>query len=183
MRRLSTVTALFTAFACSCSDPAPPPARFIARFELSGTPPRFLDIPFPSDAYLEADGTIVDAIPGLDAYVTANAEAVEAALATQRGFGTNQGAVFRVDEPGRAGGPGPAPIDAASLPADAAASLSHGSSVILLDLDAKKRVPCRVGIHDDRDRGSNSPPVVAVLPARGTILAEGHRHAAILTTR
>jgi hypothetical protein len=173
-------TALLAAFACSCADPAPPPSRFVARFELSGTPPRFLDIPFPSDAYLEADGTIVDSIPGLDAYVTSNAELIEAALATQRGFGIDQGAVFRVDE---AGGSSPAPIDAASLPEDAAASLSDGSSVILLDLDARRRVPCRVGIHDDRDRGSSSPPVVAVLPARGTVLAEGHRHAAILTTR
>src|SRR5262249_28742309 len=52
----------------------------------------------------------------------------------------------------------------------------------LLDLDAKKRIPCRAGIQDDRARGSRSPPVLSVLPARGIVLAEGHRHAAILTT-
>jgi hypothetical protein len=188
MRRLFIATALLAA-SCSSSDSTPAPAapRFVARFELSGALPRFLDVPFPSDAYLDPDGTIADTIPGLDAYVLSNAKAIQATLATQRGFGINQGTTFRVDEPGRTdattGEPSPAPIDAASLPKDAASSILDGSSVFLIDLDAKKRVPCRVGIHDDRDRGSNSPPVVAVLPARGTVLAEGHRHAAILTTR
>jgi hypothetical protein len=166
--------ASISALSCSSSEPAPPPApsRFVARFTLSGAPPRFLDVPYPSDAYLDPDGTLVDSIPGFADVIPQNAPTIEAALATQRGFGVNQGVSFRVDA--RAGGD-PAPVDASSL--------ADGSAVFLLDLDAKTRVPARAELHDDRDRGSSTPPVISVRPARGTVLAEGHRHAAILTTR
>jgi dienelactone hydrolase len=155
----------------------------VARFEPGdGALPSFLDVPYPSDVYLDPDGTIADEIPGLSAYIP-NAEPFRAALAAQRGFGVNTGAVFRVDH---ASGPTEAEdapvVDAASLPADEAASIADASSVFLLDLDAGTRVPARVVFHDDRPQGSPRAPVLAVMPARGVVLAEGHRHAAVLTT-
>jgi hypothetical protein len=165
--------------------PVAKPPEVVARFELgAGALPLFLDVPYPSDVYLDPDGSIVDALPGLDAYLPQNAATIEAALGAQHGFGVNGSAVFRVDH--AAGGDAPV-VDDASLPADEAASVADGSAVFLIDLDAvdpaAARVPCRVAFHDDRPYGSDRPPVLAVLPARGVVLAEGHRHAAVLTTR
>ncbi|MEP7121244.1 MAG: hypothetical protein ABJE95_10055 [Byssovorax sp.] len=174
--------------ACASDPPLPTPSApsIEVRFLLDeATLPRFLDVPFPSDLYLDADGTIVDTIPGLDAVIPQNAASVEAALASQRGFSINAGAVFRVDEPPDRGGS--ATVDPASLPASEAASIADDSAAFLIDLDAASpeaaRVPCRVSFHDDRQAGSDTPPVLAVLPARGVVLAEGHRHAVVLTTR
>jgi len=167
-------------------QPAPP--EIVARFTPgSAAMPPFLDIPFPSDVYLDPDGTIVDALPGLEVSIPNNTRTVTDALASQRGFGVNAGALFRVDRASTDAGADLPTVDAASLPADEAASLADGSSVLLVDLDAADpsaaRVPCRVAFHDDRPRGSESPPVISVLPARGVVLAEGHRHAAVLTTK
>ncbi len=57
----------------------------------------------------------------------------------------------------------------------------------MLDLEAKDaasaRVPCRAYFQDDRSIGSESRPVVAVGPARGVVLEEGHRYAAVMTSR
>jgi dienelactone hydrolase len=183
-----------------CSDPpnhsqppSPTPDSPIqARFTLGGEAlPRVLDVPFPSDIYLEADGSLLDKIPGFGNIVTRNAAAIQATLATQRGFGLNAGAVFRVDvmdqtEPD-SDRPLAATIDPRSLPSSEAASIADDSSVFLVDLDAtsgdKARVPCRAAFHDDRATGSEISPVLAVLPARGIVLEEGHRYAAVLTTR
>lgn len=178
------------------SDPTDPrpgtttPA-VVARFEIDGDAvPRFLDVPFPSDVYLEADGTLVDVIPGFDAYVTRNAAALEATLARQRGFGVNAGAVFRIERPRDVdpitSAPVSASVDADSLPGSEDASLAGDAAVMLIDLDATSpasaRVPCRAAFHDDRPNGAESPPVLAVVPARGVVLAEKHRYAAVLTT-
>jgi dienelactone hydrolase len=183
-----------------CSDPLslalpaepPPDSSIQARFTLGDEAlPRFLDVPFPSDIYLEADGSLVDWIPGFSDLVTRNAAAIAATLATQRGFGVNAGAVFRADvvdktEPD-SDRPLAATIDPGSLPASEAASIADDSSVFLVDLDAtskdEARVPCRAAFHDDRAAGSQTTPVLAVLPARGIVLEEGHRYAAVLTTR
>jgi hypothetical protein len=187
-RLVVALAAVSSLVACSSDPPVitPPSPTVQVRFQLDGASlPRFLDVPFPSDLYLDPDGTIVDTIPGLDAVVTQNAESVEAALASQRGFSVNAGAVFRIDE---AGGPdGSATIDADSLPVDEAASIADDSAALLIDLDAASpasaRVPCRASFHDDRAAGSDTPPVLSVIPARGVVLAEGHRHAVVLTTR
>jgi hypothetical protein len=48
---------------------------------------------------------------------------------------------------------------------------------------AKARVPCRAYFQDDRDIGSEGRPVVAVGPARGIVLDEGHHYAAVMTSR
>ena len=187
--RFSVALAAVSSLVACSSDPpvtTPPSLTVQVRFQLDETSlPRFLDVPFPSDLYLDADGTIIDTIPGLDAVVTQNAKSVEAALASQHGFAVNAGAVFRIDE---AEGPeGSATVDPGSLPASEAASIADDSAALLIDLDAASpasaRVPCRVSFHDDRAAGSDTPPVLAVIPARGIVLAEGHRHAVVLTTR
>jgi hypothetical protein len=182
------LVAVSSLVACSSDPPGSTPLAptIEVRFLLDApSVPRFLDVPFPSDVYLDEDGTILDTIPGLDAVIPQNAASVEAALASQRGFSINAGAVFRIDEPPDQGGS--ATIDPASLPASEAASIADDSAAFLIDLDAASaltaRVPCRASFHDDSDAGSDTPPVLAVLPARGVVLAEGHRHAVVLTTR
>src|SRR5262249_22229203 len=99
------------------------------RFELPASgAPVFFSVPWPSDAYLDADGTIVDTIPGLDGYVTSNAKALEATLATQKGFGVNVGALLEVVDPSKSDpnrtGPLPLAVDVKSLPANEAASVA-----------------------------------------------------------
>ncbi len=158
------------------------------RFELAASgAPDFLSVPWPSDAYLEGDGTIVDTIPGFDAYVTSNAKALEATLGAQKGFGVNVGALVEVVDPSKSDpnrtGPLPLAVDIKSLPSNEAASVADDASVLLLDLDAGTKVPARVQVHDDSDLGATSPPLLSVLPARGVVLAEGHRHAVVVTTK
>ena len=146
----------------------------------TGAVPRFLDVPFPSDAYLEADGTLVDAIPGLADYFTSNADGLSQMLAGQRGFSLTGGAFFRLDWPDPDHQPTP---DATSFPKDEAASIASDAPAFLVDLDGASGpeiVPSRLLFHDG---GGVRPSVLAVLPARGVVLAEGHRHVAGLTTR
>jgi dienelactone hydrolase len=82
------------------------------------------------------------------------------------------------------GEPVAATIDASSLPVDEAACVSDASAVYFIDLEAEgpsaARLPCR---SDARKHGNKSRPLVAVGPARGLLLAEGHRYAAVLTSR
>ena len=185
----SVALAAASSLAAFSSDPpvsTPKAPTVQVRFRLDeASVPRFLAVPFPSDVYLDADGTIVDTISGLDALVTQNAASIEAALASQRGFAVHAGAVFRIDEADEEGAS--ATVDPGSLPADESASIADDSAAFLIDLDAASpasaRVPCRVSFHDDRPADSDTPPVLSVLPARGVVLAEGHRHAVVLTTR
>jgi hypothetical protein len=175
----------FVPGACSSGSGAP-----VARFELAGdTPPAFLDVPFPSDVYL-ANGKVMDPIPGVDALVTRGAQYVTHELGKLNGFGQAEFSFFLVDDPtqpiGEDGHPGPAAIDPASLPIDEDACVADTSSVFLIDLEAtdpsKARVRCRAKIHDD-SATSDARPVVAVGPGLGVVLEEGHRYAAVLTSR
>ncbi|HSQ65256.1 MAG TPA: hypothetical protein VLM85_18680 [Polyangiaceae bacterium] len=191
MRRLSVPAAFFAgavvvASAHGCSSGEAP----VARFELAGgTTPSMLHVPFPSDAYLE-NGHIMDPIPGFDEVFTQNGEMIERELAEMDGFSRITHALFWVDDLSLpvddTGAPQPATIDQASLPFDETACTSDTSSVYLVDLQATgaaARVPCRAYFQDDRDIGSEARPVVAVGPARGVVLDEGHRYAAVLTNR
>jgi dienelactone hydrolase len=156
------------------------PAGIQARFELpqSGAP-AFLDVPFPSDLYLGANGLVGD-IPGLDTYVKSGSSFLVAGLSALNGFGTTAGALFEIDDltAGK-----PAAIDPKSLPATEADSTSAAATVMLVDLaaaDAKSAlVPARVDYHDD---GGKARPLLVVYPARGVVLEEKHRYAAVLTT-
>ena len=164
----------------------------VARFAWGTSgPPAMLDVPFPSDAYLDATGHVMNPIPGFDAIVTQNGDLIERELAEMDGFSRITHALFWVDEPSLppddSGNVQSATIAEDSLPFDEAACTSDASSVFLLDLEAtdptKARVPCRAHFQDDRDIGSQSHPVVAVGPARGVVLDEGHRYAAVMTSR
>src|SRR3954469_5584615 len=82
---LSLLLVVLAASACS-DDDGPDPAASVknvdARFTL-GTDalPGFLDVPFPSDAYMK-DGHFVSAFPGLERTFKNNSDV----LATQLGF-------------------------------------------------------------------------------------------------
>jgi dienelactone hydrolase len=153
-----------------------------ARFELPASgAPDFLAVPFPSDLYRDATGLVTD-IPGMDAYVPNNAEFLAAGMAGLDGFGTTAGAIFAIDDE-----TGEAPeLDAATLPADDAASLADDATAMLVDLDAASaadaRVRARVVYHDDRPIEGKMRPHLVVYPGRGVALQPGHRYAAVLTT-
>lgn len=175
-------------FAGACSGTDAPiqsaPSLMQARFELGSEVPAFLDVPFPSDIYLDPDGTVADKIPGLSAYVPQNSAALETTLGTVRGFSILAGSSFRIDNITK-GQPAAADID--SLPQSEEACAQANSSVLLIDLEAKSEadalLPCRAGVQDDVERGSSNPPVLTVLAGRGHVLLEGHHYAVVLTSR
>jgi hypothetical protein len=166
------------------------PSNAVVRFQLQGDiAPNFLDVPFPTDAYLQ-NQTIVDPIPGVDAVVRLNSDFVTHELAKENGFSRIAMSAFYIDDPSQPADPTlgypTAHIDPTSLPADENACVADESSVFLLDLQAtdptKARIPCRAMFHTDTSL-STSRPLVAVGPARGIVLEENHRYATVLTTR
>lgn len=173
--------------ACSTDDPVPAPAApdaaLVARFTAhEGLPPLF-DVPFPSDLYRSDDGRgFVDPLPGLDTILKRNARFVSYELARTNGWSRIAPALFALDTVGPDGSLTAADLDDATLPFDEAACASEGSSVILLDLETRTRVPCRATRVRERDRGLGMD-FLAVGPARGLVLAEGRRYAAVLTSR
>lgn len=194
-RRLALLTcsavASAIAFQGACSSEAPAPSGPVARFSFTaGTTPAFFDVPWPSDAYLK-NGTIVDPIPGFDAFVTGTPESIEREMGKLDGFSRITHALFLVDDPDAArmddGQLAGAFVDRATLPASEDACIADSSSVFLVDLEATDpsaaRVRCRAAFHDDRPWGSDKHPTIAVGPARGIVLREGHRYAAVLTSR
>ena len=85
----------FAIFACSSN---PPPATGpVARFVAGAGIPNFMDVPFPSDAYL-VNGR-VGAIPGMDAVVKQNSAMLTHALAVHDGFGRTTFSGFYIDDP------------------------------------------------------------------------------------
>jgi hypothetical protein len=160
----------------------------VAHFSLTaGITPQMMDVPFPTDAYLDATGHITNPIPGFDNIITQNGDLIERELAELDGFSRITHALFWVDDLSLPlddnGNVQSATIDQGSLPFDEVACTSDTASVYLVDLDAQTRVPCRAYFQDDRDIGSESHPVIAVGPARGVVLPEGHHVAAVLTSR
>jgi hypothetical protein len=168
----------------------------VARFDLAASgAPVFLDVPFPSDAYLDADGTLVDVIPGLGddgsapdgRYLVPYGSAhLNFGLSEMNGFGVNGGCLFRIDDATKKDDEGrlvTAEIDPATLPADG--DIASGASAMLLDLEAtdgaSARVPARVRAFKP-NKGSDTPGVIVIYPARGLVLKEGHRYAAIVTS-
>ncbi len=177
----------------ACDDSTLPARHSIGvqpRFRLAtGALPGFLDVPFPSDAYLQ-DGHYVSAIPGLDRTFKNNADVLGAQLAQMNGWSRIAPVLFAIEDPSQpASDTGEFPgggVDRASLPADEDACMADGSSVFLLDFDAKDpataRVPCRFSALDDR-QGDSGRFLLGVGPARGFVLPEGHRYVAVLTSR
>ena len=180
------------AAACS-SDPSPSPAAgdaVHARFRRgSEALPGFLDVPFPSDVYMEG-GHFVGSLPGLETTFKNNASVLATQLALTSGWSRIAPVLFLVDDPTKprldSGEEAGGSIDRSTLPADEDACKSDGSSVFLIDLEATDpgaaRVPCRASTLDERERES-SRFYVGIGPARGIVLSEGHRYAAVMTSR
>lgn len=184
------LAACIAAGACSSSSGGKGATPPVARFKLSGdTPPSFLDVPFPSDAYL-VNGKIIDPLPGAEKIVPINTQYVTHEVGKANGFGQAMFALFEVDDPtgplADDGGPAWATIDATSLPVDEAACIADTSAVFLIDLapsdPSKTRIRCRGRVHDD-SAASNQRPVVGVAPGLGIVLEEAHPYAAVLTSR
>lgn len=196
--RLVPLLAFFTPIALAASacsedlDPDPNEGLITiqARFRLGNDAvPGFLDVPFPSDAYME-NGHFIRSFPGIERTFKANGDVLGSQLGLTSGWSRIAPALFAIEdfslprtetnEPGGAG------IDRETLPVDEDACRSDGSSVFLIDLEATDpaaaRVPCRASVLDDRDLESGRF-LVAIGPARGVVLAEGHRYAAVLTSR
>jgi dienelactone hydrolase len=184
---LSLLAALGSACSSSSSGPAAGP---VARFALKeGSLPELLQVPFPSDVYRK-DGKVVE-VPGFDRVFKKNGNYLTHELAKMDGFGRSTHAFFYVDDAGEPkdedGNVGFAAIDPASLPKTEDACKSQTSSVFLIDLaetdPVKARLGCRATFHDDTAFLSTTRPVLAVGPARGLVLEEGHAYAAVVTSR
>lgn len=165
---------------------------FVARFSAAAAQPAFLDVPFPSDVYLESGK--YGAIPGMDRVFPQNADFIVGQLQRTNGWSRIAPAVFAVDDTTKpansdTGEPSGAEIDRTSLPADPEACKADASSIFFVDLDSptptdptKARLACRVNVDDERQAASGRT-LLTVGPARGLVLAEGHRYAAVLTSR
>ncbi len=160
---------------------APIEARFILP---DSDAPDFLAVPFPSDLYKDAKGSI-GAIPELKSYVLSGSTFINAGLGQLDGFGTTAGAIFAIDDHTQEEA-APAALDAATLPATEADTTSASATVMLVDLEAASAatalVPARAEYHSDAPNGATTPTLLVIYPARGVVLAEKHRYAAVLTT-
>lgn len=188
---LSPAVATGACSSSSGSGAAPASTAPYARFTLpttSTTPPNFLDVPFPSDIYLDATGHVV-AVPGLDAVLTQGSQYLTNEMPLLDGFSRIALALFYMDDPTAPldmnGNPGADLLDPTSLPTDEADCSADSSAVFLLDLAATDpttaRVPCRAQFHTDSSPKARS--LLAVGPARGALLVEGHKYAAVVTSR
>jgi hypothetical protein len=152
--------------------------------DAAGALPAFLDVPFPSDAYRQ-NGALV-APPGLDAVFTQGAQYIAHELPKTDGFSRVAPALFAVDDlaagPDANGAPTPAVVDSATLPDGEKACTSDASAVYLVDVAAMARVPCRTQVHDMPNERVPRP-LLAVGPARGVVLDEGHAYVAVVTSR
>ncbi len=165
---------------------AAPPIE--ARFQLPASgAPGFLEVPFPTDLYLDATGHL-SALPGLSSYFSINSSFLAAGFAPLNGFGTSGGALFAIDDLTADGGAGvaAAAIDTTTLPASEAESTGAGATAMIVDLDAAGAstalIPARADYHDDTPFGSTARPLLVVWPARGIVLEEGGHYAVVLTT-
>lgn len=177
----------------ACVDPEPrvlaqkpkgPVARFTAGDTGSATP-TFLDVPFPSDAYLK-DGKW-SGMPGIERTFKRNGPFLSKQLETLNGWSRIAGVMFVIDDPRKPANPdtlepGTAVLDRSTLPANEDECKADGSSVFLLDMDASTRIPCRAVWHDE-EGVENGRSLLIVGPARGIVLEEGHHYCAVITSR
>ncbi len=174
--------------ACSSSSgggPAQAAPGFTAAFALPASgAPDFLDVPFPSDLNVAADGTIKfdydltgNAPKGLNKIFPSGkgAEFAAESLAYTRGWGVYGGAIFELDN----GAP-----DTSNFPTGQAGGCAGQSApVVYVDLDAGKPVDCQANWNDDSVAGQDgTTAVLTVRTARGLVLPENHKIAILLTT-
>src|SRR5262249_2027713 len=149
---------------------APPTAAVTALFEIprAGAPPsEFYSLPFPNDLRVKANGAIDLSDPMRlgnigDTYLSPIGE-------EPRGFGANAAAFFRFS----------GPIDPATLPASAGASMTLAASVYLVDVtpgpELNRRWPVRFRFEPKAGR-SIGPNWLSVLPFPGNPLRGGRPH-------
>src|SRR5581483_511200 len=111
----------FALFACSSNPPATTVP--VVHFVTGAAVPNFMDVPFPSDAYL-VNGKI-GAIAGIDPVITENSSMLVHALAVHDGFSRTAYTAFYIDDPSAPpnddGSVAAAQIDTSSFPQTEAA--------------------------------------------------------------
>lgn len=184
-----TVAALIGAVACGdagagITAPDAAPDAFVggasALFEVPrpGQPPAsgFYALPYPNDIRIDDDDGRID----LSDHIRPNAiigEYLDVIAAEQRGFSINAALFVRFDNP----------IDDASLPATAEASLGGDASVYLVDVDADspsrgQRVPLRFRFEHFAGE-SIGADWLSALPYPGFALGEQTTYALVVTRR
>jgi dienelactone hydrolase len=173
----------------SSGGPSGPSQGIVARFDLTTNPtPNFLDVPFPSDVYLQ--GGAVMTIPGMDALLKQNSQFISHELAKMDGFSRSAPALFYVDDTTAPlddnGDVSSATLDATTFPVGETACTADASSMFLVDLDAtdpsSARVTCHAMLHQDAIN-PHTRQLAVVGPPEGVVLAEAHHYAAVLTSR
>lgn len=129
----------------------------------------FGDIPWPSDLYLDADGTIGD-VAGLERIAAMPGNIVRG-LDRLDGFGRSTGALFFLDSD----------VDPSHLPRTWEAATAADARVFIADVDP-----------DSPNEGTRYPAYakflptlgcISVIPVPGIVLPPGVRHAAVVTAR
>ncbi len=165
---------------CEGYDCACPPALNCAligtglRFEVRDRQPDFFGVPWPSDQRLNgAGGPNLAGFPN-PADSSMLADYLETVEAETRDWGTNQAIYFTFD----------GPLDAASLPADPAASRAEDAAVFLVDLsdgpDRGQRMPVAVRLLAEQRQFTPAHTLV-LRPELGFPLRPRTRYAAVVT--
>ncbi len=160
----------------ACGDVTEPGEATVAYFVVPRDgveTPGFSTLPWPNDIRLDADGTVnLQGFPAETALVANYVTLIDEEV---HGWGTSAGIFFRFSRP----------LQASSLPASAAESLSSSSAVYLVDVDPTspaygERIPVRTRFEADPGEyiGANH---LVVLPVAGWSMRPGTTYAAILT--
>ena len=171
---MCTVLAL-AAVGCGSDEPGPPSEPVALMGESVPFHPaangatRFGDIPWPSDLYRNADGTLTE-IPGLERIASTPGNLARG-LAALDGFGRSTGALFFVD----------AAVDPQSLPRTWQAATAPDASVFIVDVDDAS--PKRGARYPAYAKYLPTLACISVIPVPGVVLPPGVRHAAVLTVR
>ena len=177
MRHLRSLPHLLLVGLLFCSCGGPNGSGPVALYDASAIREDFFAMPWPADGRLRGEG----AARTLDMTGFRNPGGVIGQYVTilesepLGGYGTNAGIFFRFD----------GPIDPASLPPDAAASIAPAASVFVVDATpgsptAGQRVPLRIGFKKEGNDylGDNA---LVLLPAPGFPLRPRTTYAAIVT--
>lgn len=165
--RSSWIAACVLALGCGDDERSAPGVEVPFRLPASGAP-RFGEVPWPSDLYLDDSGAVGE-VPGLERVASEHAS-IQRGLSALDGFGRSTGALFFL----------PDRVDPESLPRTWDDAVDWSASVRIVDVDPTsprwgRRYPAF---------GKPLPSLgaVAVIPAPGVVLPPAVRHAVVLTT-
>lgn len=145
------------------------PGSVSVRFEVpaGGAPPRYAEVPFPSDAFRAPSGRL-ERIAGLERVVVKETATFSEHLSQLDGFGLRP-----LVELFLTGG-----IDPASLP-----PRTRGLEDVVLVVDVEPDCPERGHVAAMEWRYDPVAQVIRGAPELGVVLEEGHRYAAVVTRR